>query len=305
MVSIKEVRSSNDALSNSNKTLTAVFVGATSGIGLATLKAFAKHIPSPKTIIIGRNRSRFEQELQTLKAINPNGEYTFLEADISLIRNIDAVCDEIKKHVSSIDLLYTSQGYISFNGRENNADGLDNSISLRYYGRVRFTVNLVPLMSRHGRAISILAGGQEGKIDENDLDLAKNYSVTTSAAQFSTMMSLSYDYLAQHNPEKSFIHVFPGLVSTGLLGRSATGVLGFFFRYVVEPLLSLLVTSAEESGERMLYYGTNKLFDKGCWTLDADGTAKNADALVQYRERGMTEKIAEHNQRIFERATSV
>lgn len=305
MVAVSEIRSANDGLSKKHDTLTAVFVGATNGIGLATLKAFAKHIPQPKAIIIGRSRSKFDPELQNLKSINSNGTYTFLEADVSLIQNIDAVCSEIKTHLSGskIDLIYTSQGYISFNGRENNADGLDNSISLRYYGRIRFIQDLLPLMSSNARAVTILAGGQEGKIFEDDLDLERNYSIPNSAGHFASLLSLTTDAFAAQNPEKTFVHVFPGLVSTGLLGRSATGALGVLFRWVVEPLLGLFVMKPEESGERMLYYGTSEQYEKGSRILDSDGSEKAEKVLVEYRERGLGEKVVEHNRRVFERVT--
>lgn len=264
MVAFSEVKAANEALSKTHDSLTAVLVGATAGIGLATLKAFAKHIPRPKALIIGRSQSKIEPELQNLKSINPNGEYIFFEADVSLIKNIDAVCEQIKKQADSVDLLFTSQGYISFAGRENNADGLDNSVSLRYYGRVRFAENLLLIMSRTGRAISILGGGQEGKIVEDDLDLERNYSVSNSMNQFATMHTLAFDQLAAASPEKSFIHVFPGLVSTKLLSSSATGILGFLMRYLVEPFLALFVaTTPEEAGERMLYYATSEQYAKG------------------------------------------
>ena len=307
MVAISEIRSANAALKKTHDSLAAVFVGATSGIGLATLQSFADHIPKPKAIIVGRSRSKFQPELEILQELNPNGEFIFLETDISLIKNIDAVGKEIEKLLPSggLDLLFTSQGYISFIGWENNADGLDNSISLRYYGRVRFTQNLLPLMSRNSRAISILAGGKEGKIFEDDLDLERNYSVMNSGNHFATMMTLSYDKLAESNPEKAFVHVYPGLVSTGLLGRSATGLLGLLFRFVLEPILSLFAITPEEAGERMLYYGTSEQYAKGSWSLDWDGAAKDVEVLREYRETGMGERIVEHNHKVFERATAV
>ncbi|KAK3698947.1 hypothetical protein LTR37_016734 [Vermiconidia calcicola] len=107
-------------------------------------------------------------------------------------------------------------------------------------------------MSSEGRAITVLAGGREGKVFEDDLDLERNYSISNSAGHFATMLTLSSDRFAEQHPEQSFIHGFPGLVSTGLLGRSATGVLGGFFR-------------EQHSG--------------GSWSLDGDGTAKNIGAL--------------------------
>lgn len=304
MTTVKEVRSANAALRNKHESLTAVFAGATAGIGLATLRAFAKHIPKPKAIIVGRNRSKFELELQNLKSINPDGDFTFLEADVSLIKNIDTVCDQIKKQVTSIDLLFTSQGYISFVGREDNADGLDNSISLRYYGRIRFIQDLLPIMSKNGRAVTVLAGGQEGKIFEGDLDLQRNYSVANSAGHFSAMLSLTNDRFAEQNPEKGFVHVFPGLVSTGLLGNSATGVLGYIFRWIVQPVMSLFATKPGDAGERMLYYGTSEQYATGSKILDSDGTERAEKVLVEYRERGLVDVVVEHNQKIFERVTA-
>lgn len=306
MTSIAQVKAANATIKQEHSSLTAVFVGATSGIGLATLQAFTRHIAQPRAIIIGRSLIAFQRSLDHLKTINPEGHYTFLEADVALIRNVNAVCNQIRSLLilesRKIDLLFTSQGYISFSGREENADGLDNSIALRYYGRIRFTENLLPLMSTNARSISILAGGQEGKIFEDDLDLKQSYSVVNAAAQFASMLTLSFDKLAEQDPEKAFLHVFPGLTSTGLLGRSAKGVLGFVMRWVLEPVISLFASRAEDVGERMLYFATTEKFATGSWSLDWDGTSKENAVLKGYRDRGLAEKVVEHNAKIFQKA---
>jgi NAD(P)-dependent dehydrogenase (short-subunit alcohol dehydrogenase family) len=270
MVPISGLSSANAALKANVEALTAVFIGATSGIGLATLQAFAKHFLKLTAIVVGRSQAKFQAELENLKQINSNGEFIFLQSVIALIKDIDAVCETIKSRLDGrkIDIVFTSQGYISFNGRENNADGLDNSISLRYYGRVRFAQNLLPLLSTHARVISVLADGKEGKILEDDLDLERNYSAVRSADQFGSMMTLSWDFLAKQEPEKSFVHVFPGLVSTGLLSRSATGLLGIVMKWILEPIIGFFALKPEEAGERMLYYATAVQYEKGSWSLD-------------------------------------
>ena len=267
MVAIKGIRAANDVLKDSHQTLTAVFVGATSGIGLATLKAFTRSIPRPHAIIVGRSHTRFADELENLKTINPDGEYIFFEADVALMRNIDLVRDEIQLHLTGtgkkVDLLYTSQGYINFSSRNNTAEGLDESWALRYYGRVRFTRNLLPLMSADGRAVTILAGGQEGKVFEDDFDLVRNWGIVTGAGHYAGLLTLSYDAFAEEHPEKGFVHVFPGLVKTGLLGRSAGGFMGWGLRWVAEPIVGLFASSGEEVGERMLFYGTDEAYAVG------------------------------------------
>lgn len=303
MVAFAEIKSANASLKNKQETLTAVFAGATNGIGLATLKAFAKYIPKPKAVIIGRSQSRFASELRNLQSINPHGEYIFLETDVSLIKNIDTVSEQVKKQVSRIDLLFVSQGYLNLGGRENNAEGLDVSTSLRYYGRVRLTQNLLPIMTPNERVISVLAGGWEGKLFEDDLDLEQNYSFRNAMGHFTTTMTLAYDKLAEDNPEKGFLNVYPGFVDTGSLGRNYTGVVGFMIR-MVEAIISWFIITPEEAGERILYYGTTEQYAKGCWTLDWDGTPKTAKVLLDYRERRLADKVEDHNQKIFEHVTS-
>lgn len=310
MVSLGEIRSANASLNTTKQSLTAVFTGATNGIGKATLQSFAKHIPQPTAIIVGRNQKAFAPELENLKAISPNGTFIFLEEDISLIKNIDAVCKRITSTLQEknlkIDLLFESQGYISFNGRETNADGFDNSISLRYYGRVRFAQNLLPHMTHEARVVSILAGGQEAKIIEDDLDLERNYSIGNAAGHPACMLTLSQDALSADpsNTDKAFLHIFPGLVSTGLLGRSTKGILGWVFRWIAEPLLGFFATKPEEIGERMLFYATTEKFAKGSWSLDWDGSVKENEILKGYREKGFKDVVVEHNKRMYERAIS-
>ena len=70
--------------------------------------------------------------------------------------------------------------------------------------------------------MSVLAGGLEGPINENDLSLSdpKKFSVSAGNSHSATMLTLSFEHLARENPTVSFVHAFPGLVSTPLLGLS-------------------------------------------------------------------------------------
>lgn len=111
MVSLAEVEASN---ANASKTLpaglVAVFAGATSGIGEASLKSFTKHTVRPKIYFIGRSQESGDRILKELKEINADGEYNFIKADMSLLKNVDDVCRDIKKKETAINVLFLSQG---------------------------------------------------------------------------------------------------------------------------------------------------------------------------------------------------
>jgi NAD(P)-dependent dehydrogenase (short-subunit alcohol dehydrogenase family) len=124
MVPINLVRSSNAALrslpSTSHSTrITALFVGGTSGIGLSTLRALARHTEGKAltAYIVGRSAYRAEPVLSELQRISPQARFTFIEADVSLIRNVDGVCRKIieseKGGKGKLDFLFMTPGGIS------------------------------------------------------------------------------------------------------------------------------------------------------------------------------------------------
>lgn len=120
MVKISDVRKSNSEfqLSGHSKDLVAVFVGATSGIGMGTLKQFAKYSITPKVYIIGRSKKAAQPLLDELKASNKDGDFEFVETEVSLIKNVVSVCDQIKAKETKVDILFMSPGFLAFGPRQ-------------------------------------------------------------------------------------------------------------------------------------------------------------------------------------------
>ena len=111
MVPLPLVQSSNQLIpSTLPPYLIAVFVGATSGIGEATLKQFAKHTVQPRAYFLGQSQDAGDRIAAECKALNPNGEYVFVKADVSLIRVVDEVCEGIKAKEKAINILFLSAG---------------------------------------------------------------------------------------------------------------------------------------------------------------------------------------------------
>jgi NADP-dependent 3-hydroxy acid dehydrogenase YdfG len=111
MVTLEQMRSSNARIGESLPAgMVAVFVGGTSGIGEATMKLFAKHAVEPHIYFVGRSDRAAVRIINELTAINPGGQYHFIQADLSLLQNVDDVCHNIKSHEELINLLFLTSG---------------------------------------------------------------------------------------------------------------------------------------------------------------------------------------------------
>ena len=112
MVTFQSVQASNAALRSTISGQVALFVGTTSGIGYHTLLEYAKNSSMPRVYIVGRNDTTLSKITAELKALNPEGTFLTIKSEISLLKNVDAACAELKSKEKRLDLLFMSPGYI-------------------------------------------------------------------------------------------------------------------------------------------------------------------------------------------------
>jgi NAD(P)-dependent dehydrogenase (short-subunit alcohol dehydrogenase family) len=98
---------------------TALFIGATSGIGRSALTQFARASKdkSPRIYVVGRSASRAADIIAELRQLNTSAQVEFIGQDVSLVRSIDAMASTIANREEKLDFLYISAGYIPFEGR--------------------------------------------------------------------------------------------------------------------------------------------------------------------------------------------
>lgn len=131
MVNYTDVKKSNAKISSTlPEGLVAVFVGATNGIGEYTLREFAKQAKSPKVYFIGRSQEAGSRIQQECTKLNPDGHFTFISRDTSLLKNVDDLCHEIKAKEKAINLLFLSIGTLDF------YTGLSSSKLIRRYTHI-------------------------------------------------------------------------------------------------------------------------------------------------------------------------
>ncbi|PYI01561.1 NAD(P)-binding protein [Aspergillus sclerotiicarbonarius CBS 121057] len=330
MVSLKAVQASNAGL-RALPNITALFVGGTSGIGQSTLRQLARYADSPTAYIVGRDQARASPFLSELHELSPKGRFHFIEADVSLARNVDVACRQILDKEKHLNYLFMTPGGISLGGRNETIEGIDYLFALRYYSRMRFVQNLLPLLeasSGPSRVVSIYGGGFEFSINTSDLDLKHNFSLLNAYKHSITMTSVSMEHLSQTHPKVSFVHAYPGLVGTNIYNNSFPWPISSFYNYALWPFFSV---NLQESGERHLFHlssarypakegittqgvpvesemgvvatGTTGEVGSGAYLLNWKGDVSSSNKiLAQYREQGVSESVWKHTEELLAEA---
>ncbi|KAK0942827.1 hypothetical protein LTR29_005567 [Friedmanniomyces endolithicus] len=239
--------------------LVAVFVGATSGIGEYTLRSLAQHAKAPRIYFVGRSQEAGDRVAAECKASNPEGEFIFMKSDVSLMRNVDTVCQEIKRKEKAINLLSLSQGTLY--NTDVTDEGLRTPIALTYYSRMRFLANLLPLLQIAPglrRVLSIFAGGKEGPVDLSNLRLDHGSNPIALRGHMAAMMTFGLETLAAQAPTVGFVHSYPGPVRSGI-ARDRNWV-SFVLRNLFWVLGPFIYVPEEESGERHCFVATSGRF---------------------------------------------
>ncbi|PLB45811.1 hypothetical protein P170DRAFT_414366 [Aspergillus steynii IBT 23096] len=274
MVNFKTVQAHNASLKLLGPGLVGVFVGGTSGISLSTALAFARYTLSPKIYLIGRNQSAADHAIASIRTLNPSAQATFLQSDISLLKNVDRVCEQITASERKVNLLFMTPGYITLQGRNETTEGLDRKFALHYYARMRFVNRLMPLLTaaadspvetatanaRISRVVSVLDPHVavrlcgSGALDYSDLSLKHSFTLSRCGAHASLMGDFFLEGMAKRYVGTSFVHAYPSGVDTGLMREIPAGEV---LATVLRPFLSPFLVPIEESGERHLFAATS------------------------------------------------
>ena len=341
MVAINDVCQIN-AEHYKSRPLVAVFVGGTQGIGRYAVEALAKlYSAQPETplrvYILGRNKSSGDQVVESCREQCSHGEFIFIQTDnLALIQQVDATSAKIVRQESErenprINLLVQTQAQILFGSRKDTGEGLDQMMSLVYYSRIRFIVQLMPLLEAPNspdgaHIVSIDAAGMVGKLFRNDLSLLdpSHYSYINVKSHAAYMTTMAFENLASQHERLAFVYMYPGMVF-GPAYRDPS--LPWWFkaiRSVAEPLLRMtFATLPEESGCRTLFLatpaftsarsnhansgpakGTNGSSGTGCYAVGSscDSITQNSDTRLypKLRDERFSEEVWTHTIEAFQ-----
>ena len=283
-------------------------------------------------VVFHRSEERGRRVVEELMKLNSGGEAILLRKDISLLSNVDQVCQELKTRESNINCLFITAGHLTLQGRDETAEGIDCKMSVNYYARMRFILNLMPLLKTASvsgelsRVITILAAGSEGDVQLDDLDLQHHFSLHSCLAHCVLMSDFAVEQLSQRYPGTSFSHSYPGTLKTGIASQLSGPM-----RLAIKVMYSVMtpwIIDLQESGERHLFQMTSRCYPaasggagvpappnvppvagmdgvpgSGGYLLDWDGTPTgDKNVLDSYRKIDMGNKVWEHTMHIFAQA---
>lgn len=77
-----------------------------------------RYAVKPRIYLIGRSQEQANLLKQEFQTLNPESQINFNKSDVAQLRNVDAVCEEIKAKEDKINLLFLSAGIMTMKGRD-------------------------------------------------------------------------------------------------------------------------------------------------------------------------------------------
>jgi NAD(P)-dependent dehydrogenase (short-subunit alcohol dehydrogenase family) len=165
----------------------ALVTGGTDGIGKAIAQVLAGH--GMDVVIVGSNPCKGAAAARELSEASGNDSTCFLQADLSVISNVDTLAADVSARWPQLHCLVHCAGIMR--GRYTlTSEGTETNFALNYLSRFALTERLLPCLvagGRDGAAARILVIGgaaQNGRIYYENPNLARRFNILRVVAQF-------------------------------------------------------------------------------------------------------------------------
>ena len=136
-----------------------VLTGANSGLGLSTARALLE--AGAKLTVVIRDPNKLDTMQAELTGETGRAADSVELCDMSLLSDVDALCDRLLAKGESIDVLINNAGAL-FNDYAETREGIERSAALLLLAPWRMTERLLPLLENHccaARVINVVSGG--------------------------------------------------------------------------------------------------------------------------------------------------
>jgi NAD(P)-dependent dehydrogenase (short-subunit alcohol dehydrogenase family) len=210
----------SDAPSQAGRT--ALVTGATSGLGLETVRALACR--GARVLVAGRDEQRTAAAVDQVSSVAAgDGSAEPLALDLASLASVARAADEVARRVDSLDLLVNNAGVMATPfGRT--VDGFETQIGTNHLGHVALTARLLPLLlgAPAPRVVTVSSGAHRiGGLDPDDLHFASRRYSAWQAYGASKLANLLFTAELQRRAEAAgrdllAVAAHPGYAATNL-----------------------------------------------------------------------------------------
>jgi NAD(P)-dependent dehydrogenase (short-subunit alcohol dehydrogenase family) len=240
--------------------LIALVTGGTDGIGKAIAHVLAGQ--GIGLVIVGSNAEKGAAAVSELRQSSGNDQIEFVQADLSLMRNVSALAVKVRERWPRLRYLVLCAGIMR--GQHTlTAEGIETNFAINYLSRFALTEALLPCLAAGGFAgeasrIMVISGAaQDGTVRYEDVNLTGKFSILRAVSQFCEANDLFVLELARR---LTATEPSPFVTVTVLkVGAVRTNIRSQFPRWmkllvplVIDPLLSQSVEEIATSARRLL-----------------------------------------------------
>ena len=229
-----------------------IITGATDGIGLAAAKEVSKkgyHIG-----LVGRNPEKGKKAIETIISYSGNENLDFFECDLSLVKNVKSLSEQIKQKYNKVDVLLNNAGGAN-KKKIITSEGLEKTFATNQMNYFVLSTELLVIISESndGRIVNVASNAHIGaEVDYGNINSEKSFSAWTSYC-VSKLMNIMFTYQLSLMQDKVSINVLhPGFVDTNIAGNE-----GNLIKYIVKFGAKMFARTVDNGADSSIYLSTS------------------------------------------------
>lgn len=262
--------------------------GASSGLGLAVTKNFAKS--GAIVVLVCRDSQKSRDALAEVKREVPDAKLELMYCDLSSIKSIQDFLQKFKETHSSLNVIFNNAAVMRQH-RTVTEDGFEMMFQTNYLAPVLLTTSFMDLLknSSNAQIINIAVPPEKLRIDFEDLQFQKKYKPYEDFMRTKLYLLLYSLELSKRLADTGIIvnSINPGLFKSGLR-RESPWLLGM--------ITDLFAISADKAAENIVLHASSdkvqaksgKVFDG---KLEKTLTSYWNDYIIRNRLWAITETL--------------
>ncbi|MFZ4622513.1 MAG: SDR family oxidoreductase, partial [Bacteroidota bacterium] len=214
-------------------------------------------------IIHGRSESKCRQTVDEILTLKPDAEVEFVTADLSLMKNVRSLADDLKRRYDHLDVLLNNAG-VFMNHHEMTTEGFEMTFAVNHLAPFHLTNELLPLLKATpaSRIVTVSSiahrNGRNVLADLNSKRSFSGYSVYASSKLMNVLFTIELaERLNGTGITANCLH--PGVVGTKLLKTGFNGMNGSDSLEAGAETSVYLSTSTEVEGVTGKYFVRKKI----------------------------------------------